>query len=155
MPGRLGPRFAVEAAFLIVLAVGAAVAQLSPQWIVLVMGIGWILVGLFEFTADRLSSVFPPLQRYGLAAPPERVERPREAPEPHVEAATVVVPPSERLDEEEAPPAPRWRRRWFRFRRTEPEEDTEENVTEPPRHVRLLPRGQSAGGDEIDGLASA
>ena len=37
MPARLGPRFAIEALFLIALAVGAAYADLASKWIVVVM----------------------------------------------------------------------------------------------------------------------
>src|SRR4051812_2516533 len=48
MPGRLGPRFALEAGFLIVLAVLAGVADLSWPLVVLVMGIGWALVTVVE-----------------------------------------------------------------------------------------------------------
>jgi hypothetical protein len=145
MPGRLGPRFAVEAAFLIVLAVGAALADLSPQWIVLIMGVGWILVGLFEFTADRLGSVFPPLQRYGLATPPEPEPVIEEEPMRAADAATMVVPANERADAKEEPHR---KRRWFRRRRpVEPDEEAEETVVEPPRHVRLLPRDGSPGHD--------
>ncbi len=53
MPGGLGPRFAIEAGFLIVLAVGAGLADLRPAIIVLVMGIAWVLVALIEWAAWR------------------------------------------------------------------------------------------------------
>jgi hypothetical protein len=131
VPGRLGPRFAFEAAFLILLAVGAAVADLSAQWIVVVMGAGWVLVGLFEFAADRLTSVFPPLHRY--AAPPRPEPEPQREPEP----ATMLVPAAE------DPMAERRRRLWRR-RRAEPEPavEAEAAVVEPPRHVHILPRDE-------------
>ena len=156
MPGRLGPRFAVEAAFLILLGIGAALADLSPQWIVAVMGAGWVLVGLFEFTADRLGSVFPPLQRYGIALPPPEAEA---APEPEVEEATIAVPPPAPAEEPiparaSLEPLERPKRRWFR-RRREPDEETEENVLEPPRHVRLLPRSESSASDEAADVLDA
>src|SRR3954447_18501350 len=48
MPGRLGPRFALEAGFLIVLAVLAGAADLTWPLVVLVMGIGWALVTVVE-----------------------------------------------------------------------------------------------------------
>src|SRR3982751_1786812 len=48
MPGRLGPRFALEAGFLIVLAVLAGLADLSWPLIVLVMGLAWALVTVVE-----------------------------------------------------------------------------------------------------------
>ncbi|MGB2952697.1 MAG: hypothetical protein WBB74_04805 [Gaiellaceae bacterium] len=129
MPGRLGPRFTLEAAFLIALAVGAALAELSAQWIVLVMGAGWVLVGLFEFTADRLSSRFPPFHRYAPAPPPE--------PEP--EPATIVVPAAERSGE--PLPEPGSRRRFFRRRRVEARNEEEDGATQPPRHVHILMPG--------------
>src|SRR5438067_11503800 len=87
MPGRLGPRFALEAAFLILLAVGAGLADLSPTAIVLVMVAAWVIVAVIEFTAERLGTAFPPLQRSYVAPPPVR-RRPAGDP---VEA-TVVTP---------------------------------------------------------------
>lgn len=59
MPGRLGPRFAVEAGFLVLLAVGMGLANLSPGVIVLVMAIAWLLVAAIEWTASRKGPVFP------------------------------------------------------------------------------------------------
>ena len=50
MQGGLGPRFALEVAFLIVLAIGAGVAQLSAPAIVVVMALAWLAICLFELT---------------------------------------------------------------------------------------------------------
>src|ERR1044071_9338953 len=58
LAGRPGLRFALEALFLILLAVGAGLADLRPLVIVLVMAGAWVLVALVEFTAVRAS---PPL----------------------------------------------------------------------------------------------
>jgi uncharacterized membrane protein YhiD involved in acid resistance len=44
----LGPRFALEAVFLIALAVGAGLAELSAAAIVVVMALAWLLICLFE-----------------------------------------------------------------------------------------------------------
>jgi hypothetical protein len=44
----LGARFALEAAFLIALAIGLGVADLSAGVIVAVMAVAWLLVCLFE-----------------------------------------------------------------------------------------------------------
>ena len=44
----LGPRFALEVAFLIALAIGAGVAELSAGAIVAVMAVAWLLICLFE-----------------------------------------------------------------------------------------------------------
>lgn len=48
MQGGLGPRFALEAGFLIALAVAAGAAQLSATTIVVVMAVAWLLICLFE-----------------------------------------------------------------------------------------------------------
>ncbi len=53
MPEGSGPRFAVEASFLILLAVGVAIADLDPWLIVLVMAVGWLLQVLVELMAWR------------------------------------------------------------------------------------------------------
>jgi len=107
MPGRLGPRFALEAAFLILLAVGAGLADLSPTAIVLVMVAAWVIVAVIEFTAERLGTAFPPLRRTYVAPPPVR-----RRPEGDLVEATVVTPVSEPVPAKEdqpaeaAPPAP-------------------------------------------------
>jgi hypothetical protein len=91
MPGRLGPRFAIEALFLIALAAGAAYADLDARWIALIMGAGWVVVALLELTAERIWATAPPWRRpkYFAAplAPPAD-----ELPEPVVSAAAVVEP---------------------------------------------------------------
>jgi hypothetical protein len=53
MVGRPGLRFALEAGFLIALAVVAGLAELSPTTIVLVMGAAWLLVAVVEWLAWR------------------------------------------------------------------------------------------------------
>jgi hypothetical protein len=99
MPGRLGPRFAVEAGFLVLLAVGAGIADLRPRVIVIVMAIAWVLVALVEFTADRLSSTVQPWRRSIVIprteAPPAGLQTEPVAHEP--DSATVVAPVPEGL----------------------------------------------------------
>ena len=56
LPGRLGLRFALEALFLVLLAIGAGLADLRPALIVLVMAVAWLLVAIVEFTAERISA---------------------------------------------------------------------------------------------------
>jgi len=56
--GGPGLRFLLEAAFLIVLAVAAGLAELSTTTIVLVMGAAWLLVAAIEWLAWRESPVF-------------------------------------------------------------------------------------------------
>ena len=61
MQGGFGPRFALEAGFLIAVAVGAGFAELSATAIVVVMAVAWLLVCLFELAVwaegPRFSSV--------------------------------------------------------------------------------------------------
>jgi len=119
MPGRVGPRFAIEALFLIALAVGAAYADLAGKWIAAVMAGGWLVVALLELTADRLWAAAPPWRRpyYVPASPPRaepapvepppatvepkpEVERKPEpqlepTPAPQAEAVTIIAPPAE------------------------------------------------------------
>ena len=53
MPAAVGPRFVLEAGFLVLLAVVVGFADVSPALIVLVMALGWLLVSLIEYFAWR------------------------------------------------------------------------------------------------------
>jgi hypothetical protein len=53
MPGGFAPRFAIEAGFLILLGVGAGLADLRPAVIVALLAGGWVLVSLFELAVWR------------------------------------------------------------------------------------------------------
>jgi hypothetical protein len=102
MPARLGPRFAIEALFLIALAAGVAYADLANKWIVVVMAGGWLVVALLELSADRIWAAAPPWRRpYYVPASPARAE-PVAAPPP---AAAVELEP-EAESEPEAEPQP-------------------------------------------------
>ena len=46
-------RFAVEVAFLMLLALAAGLAELATPWIVAVMVVGWLLVAVIEWLAWR------------------------------------------------------------------------------------------------------
>src|SRR6266545_1735199 len=70
MPGGMGPRFALEAGFLILLAVLVGLADLRPALIVLVMAIAWLLVALIEYFAWRQRPRFPGARRSAPAAEP-------------------------------------------------------------------------------------
>ena len=59
MPGALGPRFALEAGFLILLAVLLGFADLSPALIILIMALAWVLVSCIEYFAWRQGPRFP------------------------------------------------------------------------------------------------
>ena len=54
LPRRPGARFALEALFLVLLAIGAGLANLRPLIIVLVMAGAWALVALAELSAERI-----------------------------------------------------------------------------------------------------
>jgi flagellar biosynthesis/type III secretory pathway M-ring protein FliF/YscJ len=87
-----GLRFALEAAFLIALAVAAGLAELSPTTIVLVMGAAWLLVAVIEWLAWR--------------------EAPRVVREAREEVVAVAPQPVAPVAEAEAEPRRRfWRRR--------------------------------------------
>lgn len=113
MPGALGPRFALEAGFLILLAVVLGFADLSPALIILIMALAWVLVSLIEYFAWRQGPRFPTryaaaagpafeqeeviVEERGHAAPPPppspRSEpEPEPAPPPAVEEETIVEP---------------------------------------------------------------
>lgn len=71
MPGGFAPRFAIEAGFLILLGVGAGLADLRTRVIVLLLAAGWILVSLIELAvwrAGKRPAVAP------AAAPPREPE---------------------------------------------------------------------------------
>lgn len=89
LPGRLGLRFALEALFLVLLALGAGLADLSAGFIVLVVAVGWLLVAIVEFTAERIAA--SPLT-YIL---PQRTETPPDVADerwPMPEERTIVAP---------------------------------------------------------------
>jgi membrane protein implicated in regulation of membrane protease activity len=47
------PRFAVEVAFLALLALAVGLAELATPWIMAVMAVGWLLVAAVEYLAWR------------------------------------------------------------------------------------------------------
>ncbi len=126
MPTAAGPRFVLEAGFLVLLAVVVGLADLDPLLIVLVLLVGWILVSLIEYFAWRQSESAmmrgfePALAGIGVSemaaseAPPPPPP-PSPPPTPAPDEDTVVELPTaeeERVEEpkEEAPaekpPAP-------------------------------------------------
>ena len=103
MPAAIGPRFVLEAGFLVLLAVVAGFADLSPALIILVMAVGWLLVSLIEYFAWR-QTVRAMSVRYDEAAPALVVEEqvvedvpppppPPSPPPPVAEEETVVQAP--------------------------------------------------------------
>jgi type IV secretory pathway VirB10-like protein len=141
MPVAAAPRFALEAGFLVLLAVVLGFADLDPLLIVVLMGLAWVLVSLIEYFAWRQGPRFP--ARFARAmAPAARNEEedampepPPQPPPPAPEEQTAVGPAPEAppAEGEEAPKAalefeqeqrarhrleplePRPRRRWIIF----------------------------------------
>jgi hypothetical protein len=110
MPGALGPRFALEAGFLILLAVVLGFADLSPLLIILIMGLAWVLVSLIEYFAWRQGPRFP--TRYAAAVGPA-LEQEQMVVEERAPASAVPPPPpppppppeEQTIVASEAPPA--------------------------------------------------
>jgi outer membrane biosynthesis protein TonB len=160
LPGRLGLRFALEALFLILLAIGAGLADLRPALIVLVMAVAWILVAVVEFTAERIAASYasyvlpapaepeedepervfwPRPEERTVVAPPQRPPEPEAAePEPESEPEEQPVQDAEEPEPESPEPQPRRGRLRTLLRRRERE--LEPSPPSPPRHVKLLPR---------------
>jgi hypothetical protein len=100
----------LEAGFLILLAVGVGIADLSPALIILVMAIAWVLVALIEYFAWRQGPRFASVSRYAAEAepapvavheevveemPPPPPPAPAPAPPPAAEEETIVQPAAE------------------------------------------------------------
>jgi len=86
MPGGFAPRFAIEAGFLILLGVGAGIADLRTRVIVAIVAGGWVLVSLIELSIWRAEG---------------RTANPRVPPElePELEVGWPVVEPEADDDE--------------------------------------------------------
>ncbi|MBA2360432.1 MAG: hypothetical protein H0V79_05765 [Actinobacteria bacterium] len=94
MQGGLGSRFALEAVFLIALAIGTGVAQLSATAIVVVMAVAWLLVCLFELAAWAEGPRFPTFrrERVMIEEPAVAAEPAVDEPEPESESEPDPVP---------------------------------------------------------------
>lgn len=90
LPRRPGARFALEALFLVLLALGAGLADLRPIVIVAVMAGAWALVALAEFSAERIDRA--PVT-YLQPASFDLEEEPEEVFGPRPEERTIVAPP--------------------------------------------------------------
>ena len=88
MPGGFAPRFAIEAGFLILLGVGAGIADLRTRVIVAIVAGGWVLVSLIELSIWRAEG---------------RTVKPRVGPapelEPELEVGWPVIEPEADDDE--------------------------------------------------------
>jgi type IV secretory pathway VirB10-like protein len=106
MPAAIGPRFVLEAGFLVLLAVVVGIADLDPLLIVLVMAVGWLLVSLIEYFAWRQQGAA--LRRFEAAPAPVLEEEVVEAVPPPPPPAPAPAPAMATEEEvvEEVPPAP-------------------------------------------------
>jgi hypothetical protein len=86
--GGFGLRFALEAGFLIAVAIGAGFAELSPTAIIAVMAVAWLLVCLFELAVWSEGPRFPGTVREP-PAPAEPSGEPDELTDPEPVAAAV------------------------------------------------------------------
>ena len=75
MPGGFAPRFAIEAGFLILLGVGAGLADLRTAVIVALLAGAWVLVSLFELAVWRAEGR-PATRAVAPAPPPDREPEP-------------------------------------------------------------------------------
>ena len=102
--GAAVPRLALEAAFIVLVAVGAAAADLPRPLIVALVLASWLLVGISEFVAStRRASLRPALH----APPPAPAARAEAAPaaEPYVGEPTMIEPAPLFVEDEQAEPA--------------------------------------------------
>ena len=109
MPGGFAPRFAIEAGFLILLGVGAGLADLRTPVIVALLAGGWLIVSLIELAAWRAER--RPLAPVTTPSPPEpepeevgwpveeHVAEPMEADEPYPLRAGAGEAPSDEVEE--------------------------------------------------------
>jgi len=114
MPAAIGPRFVLEAGFLVLLAVVVGLADLSPALIILVMTVGWLLVSLIEYFAWRQTQGVG-LRRFEAAPAPAAQEEimdemapppPPPPPAPAPGPSSTPTPPPAPEEETVVQPAP-------------------------------------------------
>jgi hypothetical protein len=104
MRGGLGPRFLIEAGFLIAVAVAAGLARLDAIWIIVVMAGAWLLMAAIEWGISRLRR--PRAAAAPAAAPTEQPAVQVLTPMPEPEPAAVVVAPPPAAERSEPVPEP-------------------------------------------------
>lgn len=92
MQGGFGPRFALEAGFLIAVAIATGVAELSATAIVAVMAVAWLLVCLFELAVWAEGPRFPTFQREDIVREPAATDQTAVEPAPEPVAAGTDPP---------------------------------------------------------------
>jgi hypothetical protein len=102
MPVALGPRFVLEAGFLVLLALVVGLADLDPWLIIVVMLVGWLLVSLIEYFSWRQAQAAL-VRRFEAAEPepavPDEVVEDT-APPPPPPPAPIPAPPEHAPEEE-------------------------------------------------------
>jgi hypothetical protein len=93
MPGGFAPRFAIEAGFLILLGVGAGIADLRPAVIVGLLVGGWVLVSLIELSVWRAES------RAAAGRVPPAAAAPELEPEPELDVGWPLEEEDEAVEE--------------------------------------------------------
>jgi hypothetical protein len=157
----VAPRIAVEAAFIILVAVGAAIADLGTTTVVLVVVAAWLVVGLAEVLASLTRQTAPPpmlrpapvpppapttvepAPAADVAADPWEVEAP---PEPEPEPELEPEPEPEPVAEEPAQPRRRFRRRREEAAEEAPAESQEERLLTDALHPTVSPDGHEETG---------
>jgi hypothetical protein len=124
MPGGFAPRFAIEAGFLILLGVGAGIADLRTRVIVVLVAGGWVLVSLIELSIWRTEG---------------RTANPRVPPapqlEPELEVGWPVVEPDAGDNDDESYPLRR---------------DTDVRDAEAEEYTRVIAAPESAKPNETE-----
>jgi len=138
LPRRLGVRFALEVGFLVLLALGAGLADLRPLYIVIIMAAAWLLVALAELTAERIDR--SPLSSLLPRSSWDEDEGPRRIFGPRVEERTVVAPPEQPAAGSEAPEA-----------QAEPEPEPEELTMLEPAPEPLPPPAEEPDSAAAEG----
>jgi hypothetical protein len=166
------PRLAVEAAFIVLVAVGAALAELSVGLIVLLVVAAWLIVGVAEFLASgRRATLRPgllpaparadvavsaaagplPVAEAVAAPPPSEETRVEPTPEPEPEVGAAEPEPAREAEPEpvpEVPPAataqPTAAPARRRFWRRRERAGEEEAPSFESRHVRVVPAPAAA-----------
>jgi type IV secretory pathway VirB10-like protein len=122
----LGPRFLIEAAFIIAVAVLAGIADLGTWWIIALVGAAWLIVAFFELglwvAAGRRAAAKP-----RVPTQPGGVEDVRASREVALQQAVVPPPPPPRLVAPPPPPPP------------PPEPEPEPEPEPAPEPVAYLP----------------
>src|SRR6478672_5947290 len=95
MPGGLGPRFLIEAGFLVAVAVAAGLAQLDAIWIIVVMAGAWLLMAAIEWGVSRLRRPTPAAAPAAVPTEAPPVPVPTPVPEPEVTPGPSPEPDAE------------------------------------------------------------